>query len=72
MNPMTERRLRRSWGKVPYQRVLTHNWHSPEGQQFLDDVAAALQDGEDINEIGTLTGLRNFSQRWRILRGRKH
>lgn len=47
-----------------------YDWHSPEGQQFLDDVEAALRDGEDINEIGSLTRLRNFSQRWRILRGR--
>lgn len=70
MNPLTERRLRRSWGKVPERKVVTHDWHSPHGQQFLDEVAAALQDGEDINEIGALTGLRNFSQRWRILRGR--
>lgn len=70
MNPMTERRLRRSWGRVPVRYTPMYDWHSPEGQQFLDDVEAALRDGEDINEIGSLTRLRNFSQRWRILRGR--
>lgn len=71
MNRFTRDRLTRLWRDVPYQTVRMYDWHSPEGQRFLNDVAAALQCGEDINEIGTLTGLRNFSQRYRTLRGKR-
>lgn len=66
--PMVERGLRRSFEAVPRQTVTIYDWHSPEGQRFLDHVAAAVDGGVDVDRIGALLGIRNFSHRYKMLR----
>lgn len=67
--PLVVLGLKARFGDVSRQMVTIYDWNSPAGQQFLDYVGAAVAGGADINEIGALIGVRNFSNRYRILRG---
>lgn len=69
--PMVERGLRRSFEAVPKSTVVIYDWHSPEGQRFLDHVEASVEGGVDVDRIGAMLGIKNFGQRYKILRGRK-
>lgn len=69
---MVERGLLRSFEAVPRETVTVYDWHSPEGQRFLDHVEAAVDGGVDVDRIGALLGVRNFGQRYSMLRGRKN
>jgi hypothetical protein len=69
MNRFTKIRLSILFAQVP---ILTaYDWQSPQGREFLDAVDEAVSSGVDINEIGSLVEIHNFSQRYKILkRGR--
>lgn len=60
------------FNRVPTQTAPMWDWHSREGDLFLTLVEELVEvHGVDINEVGSLVGIRNFSQRYRILnRGR--
>lgn len=60
--------MRTRFGAVPRQVTVVYDWHSPQGRAFLDYVEWAVEEGEDINEIGSLIGVENFSQRYAILK----
>lgn len=66
--PMVERGLRRSFEAVPVKIVRTYDWHSPEGQRFLEHVDTALQAGVSLERIGDLLGISNFPHRYNAMR----
>jgi hypothetical protein len=65
---MTALLLARWFNRVPCHQTPVWDWHSPEGVAFLEYVELLVDQGVDINEIGSLIGIRNFSHRYRILR----
>lgn len=68
--PMIERGLKRSFEAVPFETTKVYDWHSEEGQRFLQHVDSAVAGGVSLDRIGALLGIRNFSQRYKILRKR--
>lgn len=68
MNKHQQQWLLEWFWRVPQRHTTTYDWHVQEGQAFLQLVDRMVEHGADINEIGSVIGIPNFSQRYRILR----
>lgn len=68
MDRYTQRWVQMRFQRVPQRHTTTYDWQAAEGREFLDVIELMVEDGVDINEIGSVLGIPNFSQRFRILR----
>lgn len=69
MNPLVAAAMVGLFHRVPSQVVTMIDWHSEEGEAFLTYVDRAIETGAlELTDIGSLIGVENFSQRYKILR----